>query len=73
MRGVSPAAAIRPAAGLGTCWIGLSQGWLGTPAGKAALKLPEETVVVAPVIVGYPKAAPKPVTRKEPAIRWLDG
>ena len=28
------------AIGLGTCWVGVTQRWLGTPEGKAALNLP---------------------------------
>lgn len=28
------------AAGLGTCWIGFAQEWLGTPEGKSSLKRP---------------------------------
>jgi nitroreductase len=59
------------AAGLGTCWIGFAQAWLGTPEGKAALKLPEKYVPIAPIIVGHPKSAPPPVPRKEPEIRWI--
>jgi nitroreductase len=59
------------AAGLGTCWIGFAQSWLGTPEGKAVLKLPEQYVPVAPIIVGHPKSASPPVPRKEPEIRWL--
>jgi nitroreductase len=59
------------AAGLGTCWIGFAQAWLGTPEGKAALKLPEKYVPIAPIIVGHPKSAPPPVPRKEPDIRWI--
>src|SRR5664280_2158377 len=54
------------AAGLGTCWIGFAQSWLGTPEGKTALNLPNSYVPVAPIIVGHPKVAPPPVTRKEP-------
>jgi len=60
------------AAGLGTCWIGFAQGWLGTPEGKAALKLPAAYQPIAPIIVGHPKSAPAPVPRKEPEIRWLN-
>lgn len=60
------------AAGLGTCWIGFAQSWLGTPEGKAALNLPATCVPVAPVIVGHPKSAPLPVSRKDPEIRWID-
>ena len=60
------------AAGLGTCWIGFAQKWLVTPEGKAALKLSENYMPVAPIIVGHPKAAPPAVPRKEPEIHWID-
>lgn len=59
------------AAGLGTCWIGFAQTWLGTPEGKAALNLPATYVPVAPIIVGHPKSVAPPVPRKEPEIRWI--
>lgn len=59
------------AAGLGTCWIGFAQGFLGTPDGKAALKLPAAYKPVAPIIVGHPRSTPAPVPRKEPEIRWI--
>jgi nitroreductase len=59
------------AAGLGSCWIGFAQTWLGTAEGKTALKLPPSYVPVAPIIVGRPTAAPPPVARKEPEIRWI--
>lgn len=58
--------------GLGTCWIGFSQVWLGTPEGKATLHLPATYKPVAPIIVGHPKSAPPPVPRKEPEIRWIN-
>jgi len=35
------------------------------------LDLPRAWVPVAPIIVGYAKAAPPPVPRKEPIIRWI--
>jgi nitroreductase len=57
--------------GLGTCWIGFSQGYLNTPEGKRGLGIPETWVPVAPIIVGHPKTAPVPVARREPAIRWV--
>jgi nitroreductase len=57
--------------GLGTCWIGYSQGYLNTPVGKDALGLPAEWVPVAPIIVGYPNAVPAPVARREPEVRWV--
>jgi hypothetical protein len=59
-------------AGLGTCWIGFAQTWLGTAEGKALLKLPAAYRPVAPIIVGHPKAAPPAVARKEPEIRWVN-
>lgn len=57
--------------GLGSCWIGFAQGWLGTPEGKAALQLPAGYVPVAPIIVGHPKAWPQRPTKNEPKIRWI--
>jgi nitroreductase len=57
--------------GLGTCWIGFAQAWLGTSEGKAALNLPGTYVPVAPIIVGHPKSAPPPVPRKKPEIHWI--
>jgi nitroreductase len=59
------------AAGLGTCWIGFAQAWLGTPDAKAALNLPATCVPVAPIIIGHPKSPPPPVHRNEPEIRWI--
>ena len=59
------------AKGLGTCWVGFAQSFLNTPDGKKMLTLPAAWVPVAPIIVGYPKAAPAPVPRKEPEIRWV--
>jgi nitroreductase len=59
------------AEGLGSCWIGFAQPWLNSPAGKAALGFPAAYIPVAPIIVGWPKAAPPPVPRKTPEIRWI--
>ncbi|MBY0383361.1 MAG: nitroreductase family protein, partial [Xanthobacteraceae bacterium] len=59
------------AAGLGTCWIGFAQGWLGTPDGKVALKLPHTNIPVAPIIVGHPKSIPRAVSRNPPKIDWV--
>jgi nitroreductase len=59
------------AAGLGTCWIGFAQSFLNTSEGKKMLALPDAWVPVAPIIVGHPKAAPDPVPRKRPDVRWL--
>jgi nitroreductase len=60
------------AAGLGTCWIGFAQHWLGTPEGKGALGLPPSFAPIAPIVVGHPKRRPAPVPRKAADIRWLD-
>ena len=59
------------AVGLGTCWIGFAQAWLGTPEGKAMLKLSGAYAPVAPIIVGHPKSDPPSIPRKEPEIRWI--
>jgi nitroreductase len=59
------------AAGLGSCWIGFAQGWLGTPDGKAALQLPDDYRPIAPIIVGHPRRFPPPVARNEPRIKWV--
>lgn len=58
-------------AGLGSCWIGFAQSYLGTAEGKNLLGLPAAWTPVAPIIVGRPKAAPAPVARNAPEIRWV--
>ena len=58
-------------AGLGSCWIGFAQSYLGTVEGKNLLGLPAEWTPVAPIIVGRPKATPAPVPRNAPDIRWV--
>ncbi len=60
------------AAGLGSCWIGFAQSWLGTPNGKRAIGLPDTLTPVAPVIIGYPKSIPPAVPRNAPKINWLE-
>ena len=57
------------AQGLGSCWIGLAEAWLNTPAGKARLGIPAEFRPVAPIIVGYPKGSVKATERRAPDIR----
>jgi nitroreductase len=59
-------------AGLGTCWIGFAQHWLGTAEGKVALGLPPSYVPVAPIIIGHPRRKAAPVPRKAANIRWLE-
>jgi nitroreductase len=57
--------------GLGSCWIGFAQSYLGTPEGKKLLGLPDSWVPVAPIILGYPSAPPAAVPRKMPEVRWV--
>jgi nitroreductase len=59
------------AAGLGSCWIGFAQSWLRTPEGKALLHLPEQSIPVAPIIIGHPSGQALPVARKTPEIHWI--
>jgi nitroreductase len=59
------------AAGFGTCWIGFAQSFLNTPDGKRVLDLPAPWVSVAPIIVGYPRAAATAVPRKAPTVKWV--
>jgi nitroreductase len=57
--------------GLGSCWIGFSESWLALPEAKRELGLPDEQVAVAPIILGYPRQAPRTVPREPARIRWL--
>lgn len=59
------------AQGLGTCWIGLARPWLDLLSVKAELKIPEQYHVVAPIVVGHPKAWPKSHGRNVPRVYWL--
>lgn len=58
-------------AGLGTCWIGFARPWLDLPATKAELKLPQQYHVVAPIVLGHPKAWPQSHGRNPAEIHWL--
>jgi nitroreductase len=55
------------AAGLGTCWIGLSEAWLNTDEGKAALGIPSGFRPVAPIVVGRPSGLPPPAPARRTA------
>jgi nitroreductase len=57
--------------GLGSCWIGFARPWLDLPATKSELKLPEHYHVVAPIVLGYPKAWPDSHGRNPPEMYWL--
>jgi len=57
--------------GIGSCWIGFGRAWLNLPSVQKELALPEGCHVVAPIILGYPKAWPESHGRKPPEIHWL--
>jgi nitroreductase len=56
------------AMGLGSCCIGFAVRVLNLPEVKEELAIPADVTVVAPLIVGVPRAVPPPVPRKEPVI-----
>jgi nitroreductase len=59
------------ALGIGSCWIGSATLIEQNPDLLAALKVPEDHQIVAPLIFGYPAPlSPKPV-RREPRITWV--
>ena len=58
------------AAGLGTCWIGLSRPWLDLPAVKAKLGIPAEWQPVAPLVLGHPRHQPPATHRNRPKLIW---
>ena len=60
------------ARGLGSCWIGFAQSWLGTPDGKRAIGLPDSHTPVAPIIIGHPGSLAPAVPRNPPKIIWLE-
>ena len=53
--------------GLGTCWIGLGA-HIRDSRIKAEMGMPAECRIVAPVIIGYPRAIPTAPERKDPQI-----
>ena len=57
--------------GLGTCWIGFARPWLNLASVKKELGLPESYEVVAPIVLGHPKAWPKSHGRSPAEIYWL--
>ena len=56
--------------GLGTCWVGLTRRWFDLPEIKTELKIPKRYQVVAPVILGHPRAWPEPKTRNAAEVIW---
>jgi nitroreductase len=57
--------------GIGSCWIGFSRPWLNLPSTKQELGVPEGCEMVAPIVLGYPKAWPETHGRKPADIFWL--
>jgi nitroreductase len=57
---------------LGTCWVGFAQAWLNAPEGRAMVGIPLSHHVVAPIVVGIPKATPPAVPRRAPDIVWVN-
>jgi nitroreductase len=58
--------------GLGTCWVHLGS-YIRDKEIKAELGIPDDCRIIAPVIIGYPKAIPAPPERKEPQIIKIIG
>jgi nitroreductase len=57
--------------GLGSCWIGLARPWLDLVGTKREFELPERYRVVAPIVLGYPKAWPESHGRNPAEIHWI--
>jgi nitroreductase len=55
--------------GLGSCWIGLSQGYFDHQA-KSELGIPPQWQAVAPIIVGHPSETPPVPPRRRPEVHW---
>jgi nitroreductase len=59
------------ALGLGTCYIGNVQAYLNTPDGKRLLRMPEDCVPVAPIVLGRPASLGDRPARNEPVVDWI--
>ena len=58
--------------GLGTCCVSSAASILNTRVVRAELAIPSDTVVVAPIIVGYPGAStPAPARAAPNILSWL--
>jgi nitroreductase len=56
---------------LGSCWVGFAQAWLNALEGRQMLGIPLSHRVVAPIVLGIPKASPPAVPRRAPDIVWV--
>ena len=59
------------ALGIGSCWIGSATLIEQNHDLLAALRVPDDYRIVAPLIFGYPAPLPPKPTRREPRITWL--
>ncbi|ABN57286.1 nitroreductase [Methanoculleus marisnigri JR1] len=59
------------ALGIGSCWIGSAALVQQNPDLLAALKVPDDHQIVAPVIFGYPAPLSPKAARREPRITWV--
>lgn len=59
------------ALGLGSCWVGSAALIQQNPDLLAALKVPEDQQIVAPLIFGHPAPLPPKPERREPRITWI--
>ena len=57
--------------GIGTCWVGFARPWLNRPEVKSELGLNEDYEIVAPIVLGFPKAWPPSHGRNKPEIQWI--
>jgi nitroreductase len=57
--------------GMGSCWIGFARPWLNLKAIKEELSLPGDYEIVAPVVLGYPRAWPEAHGRNAAEIHWI--
>ena len=57
--------------GIGSCWIGLSRPWLNLLSTKKELALPQSCQIVAPIVLGYPRAWPETHGRNKANIHWI--
>jgi nitroreductase len=61
------------AEGLGSCWIGFAEHWLGQPEARAELAIAEHVRPVAPIILGHPRRRLQPPGRRAAEISWIRG
>lgn len=55
---------------LGAAWVGTATPWFARPEAKRLLHLSENCRVIAPIVLGHPRAWPTAPERHPPDIRW---